>query len=73
MFMILLDLLKRHIGGITMYTAVAKLDMFCKEGDWVVILGAGGGLGHLYVLSNLQLHEEQIFTMICYVIQVHTN
>lgn len=30
-----------------MYAAVAKLAKFCKKGDTVVILGAGGGLGHL--------------------------
>ena len=29
-----------------MYTAVAKVSRFSKEGDSVVILGAGGGLGH---------------------------
>ena len=32
-----------------MYTAVAKVSKFSKKGDSVVILGAGGGLGHLGV------------------------
>ena len=35
------------IAGLTMYGALNKLDKLCKPGDWVVIMGAGGGLGHL--------------------------
>lgn len=31
-----------------MIGALKKLDNLCKKGDSVVIVGAGGGLGHLY-------------------------
>lgn len=34
-------------AGVTMIGALKKLDKICKKGDWVVIVGAGGGLGHL--------------------------
>ncbi|KAL4890599.1 amino acid permease-domain-containing protein [Aspergillus ambiguus] len=34
-------------AGLTMYGAVNKLHSVCSKGDWVVIMGAGGGLGHL--------------------------
>lgn len=30
-----------------MYAALKKLDKFCEKGNWVVLMGAGGGLGHL--------------------------
>lgn len=30
-----------------MYGALNKLERLYKPGDWVVIMGAGGGLGHL--------------------------
>jgi propanol-preferring alcohol dehydrogenase len=30
-----------------MYGALNKLHKFCEKGGWVVIMGAGGGLGHL--------------------------
>lgn len=30
-----------------MYGALKKLDRYCEKGDWVVLMGAGGGLGHL--------------------------
>ncbi|KAE8381974.1 amino acid permease-domain-containing protein [Aspergillus bertholletiae] len=33
-------------AGLTMYGALNKLRKFCQRGDWVVIMGAGGGLGH---------------------------
>jgi len=34
-------------AGVTIYSAIAKLDL--KPGQWLVIPGAGGGLGHLGV------------------------
>ncbi len=35
-------------GGVTVYTALKKLiDQGSRPGDWVVVAGAGGGLGHL--------------------------
>lgn len=35
-------------GGVTVYAALKKLiDQGCRAGDWVVIPGGGGGLGHL--------------------------
>lgn len=34
-------------AGLTMIGALKKLDKICEKGDWVVIVGAGGGLGHL--------------------------
>lgn len=37
-----------------MYGALNKLERLCRSGDWVVIMGAGGGLGHLYVDPGLQ-------------------
>lgn len=36
-----------HIGGRTMYGALAKAKL--RAGDYVVITGAAGGLGHLSV------------------------
>ncbi|KAH7014167.1 alcohol dehydrogenase [Microdochium trichocladiopsis] len=34
-------------GGITVYTALKRAEV--KHGQWVVVLGAGGGLGHLAI------------------------
>ncbi|KAJ6001022.1 hypothetical protein N7481_001431 [Penicillium waksmanii] len=34
-------------AGVTMFGALRKLEKYCQRNDWVVILGAGGGLGHL--------------------------
>ncbi|KUJ11356.1 alcohol dehydrogenase [Mollisia scopiformis] len=34
-------------AGISIYSAIMKLDL--KSGQWLVILGAGGGLGHIGV------------------------
>lgn len=31
-----------------MYGALSKIEKLYEKGDWVVIMGAGGGLGHLY-------------------------
>lgn len=34
-----------------MYGAFSRLGKYCKPGEWVAIMGAGGGLGHLYVYT----------------------
>lgn len=34
-------------GGVSVYTALKRAGV--KQGDWVVVSGAGGGLGHLAV------------------------
>jgi alcohol dehydrogenase, propanol-preferring len=34
-------------GGVTVYTALKRADY--KQGDWAVVSGAGGGLGHLAI------------------------
>ncbi|PYI11931.1 GroES-like protein [Aspergillus sclerotiicarbonarius CBS 121057] len=47
-------------AGLTMYGALNKLDKFCEKGDWVVIMGAGGGLGHL----GIQIGKELGYRMI---------
>ncbi|PWY93893.1 GroES-like protein [Aspergillus sclerotioniger CBS 115572] len=47
-------------AGLTMYGALSKLDKFCEKGDWVVIMGAGGGLGHL----GIQIGKEMGYRMI---------
>ncbi|KAH7265635.1 chaperonin 10-like protein [Fusarium redolens] len=36
-------------AGLTMAGAVSKLKGYAEKGDWVVISGSGGGLGHLGV------------------------
>ncbi|KAH8879754.1 GroES-like protein [Thozetella sp. PMI_491] len=42
-------------AGLTMVGAVAKLEEHLTSGDWVVISGSGGGLGHLGVqIANLK-------------------
>ncbi|KAE8153576.1 amino acid permease-domain-containing protein [Aspergillus avenaceus] len=40
-------------AGLTMYGALNKLQKFCNKGDWVVIMGAGGGLGHLATKKDI--------------------
>lgn len=32
------------LAGLTMYSAIKKTNL--KQGDWLVITGAGGGSGH---------------------------
>lgn len=34
-------------GGVTVYAALSRSDV--RPGDWIVVAGAGGGLGHLAV------------------------
>lgn len=40
-------------GGVSVYAALKRAQV--KQGDWVAISGAGGGLGHLAVQSVLLL------------------
>ncbi|KJK60884.1 Cinnamyl alcohol dehydrogenases CAD [Aspergillus parasiticus SU-1] len=47
-------------AGLTMYGALNKLHRFCQKGDWVVIMGAGGGLGHL----GVQIGKEMGYNII---------
>ncbi|PYH85639.1 hypothetical protein BO82DRAFT_380736 [Aspergillus uvarum CBS 121591] len=47
-------------AGLTMYGALNKLDKYCDKGDWVVIMGAGGGLGHL----GIQIGKEMGYRII---------
>lgn len=37
------------VAGVTVYAGVAQVSKFIGKGDSIVILGAGGGLGHLAV------------------------
>ena len=46
-------------AGLTMYGAISKLNSLAK-GDWVVILGSGGGLGHLGVQLAVRLREYKV-------------
>ncbi|KAF7592138.1 hypothetical protein BBP40_000625 [Aspergillus hancockii] len=47
-------------AGLTMYGALNKLHRFCQKGAWVVIMGAGGGLGHL----GVQIGKEMGYNII---------
>ncbi|GLA06922.1 hypothetical protein AnigIFM60653_007872 [Aspergillus niger] len=47
-------------AGLTMYGALSKIEKLYEKGDWVVIMGAGGGLGHL----GLQIGKEMGYKMI---------
>ncbi|KAE8389644.1 chaperonin 10-like protein [Aspergillus alliaceus] len=47
-------------AGLTMYGALNKLHKFCQKDDWVVIMGAGGGLGHL----GVQIGKEMGYNII---------
>lgn len=38
------------IAGIAMYSSIMKTKT--RPGDWIAILGAGGGLGHMYGKSH---------------------
>ncbi|KAB8070576.1 amino acid permease-domain-containing protein [Aspergillus leporis] len=40
-------------AGLTMYGALNKLHKFCEKGGWVVIMGAGGGLGHFATKKDI--------------------
>ncbi|KAL2005123.1 hypothetical protein VTN00DRAFT_2973 [Thermoascus crustaceus] len=47
-------------AGLTMYGALKKLDKFCQKGNWIVLMGAGGGLGHL----GIQIGKEMGYNII---------
>lgn len=34
-------------AGIAMYSSIMKTKL--RQGDWLAIIGAGGGLGHMYM------------------------
>lgn len=44
-------------AGLTMAGALSKLDQHLCSGDWLVILGSGGGLGHVGVQIASKLHR----------------
>ncbi|KAJ9298989.1 hypothetical protein DTO271G3_3231 [Paecilomyces variotii] len=46
-------------AGVTMYGALKKLDRYCEKGDWVVLMGAGGGLGHLGIQIGKEMGESK--------------
>ncbi|WZH49370.1 chaperonin 10-like protein [Fusarium acuminatum] len=43
-------------AGLTMAGALSKLTGYAVSGDWIVISGSGGGLGHLGVQIATRLH-----------------
>ena len=45
-------------AGLTAYKAVLKSNI--KAGDWLVVVGAGGGLGHLAGKSTIQSVQPDI-------------
>ncbi|KAF5676189.1 alcohol dehydrogenase III [Fusarium heterosporum] len=50
-------------AGLTMAGAVAKLEGYATNGDWVVISGSGGGLGHLGVQIASRLHDMRVIAI----------
>ncbi|KAM0338611.1 hypothetical protein ACHAPU_011267 [Fusarium lateritium] len=50
-------------AGLTMAGAVAKLEGYAVKGDWVVISGSGGGLGHLGVQIANRLHGMRVIAV----------
>ncbi|KAL2009963.1 hypothetical protein VTN00DRAFT_5770 [Thermoascus crustaceus] len=46
-------------AGVAMYSAVQKAAL--KQGDWIVIPAAGGGLGHLFRLGEARSLEATEF------------
>lgn len=49
-------------AGLTMSGGLSKLGD-AREGDWVVIIGAGGGLGHLGVQIASRLHRFRVIAV----------
>lgn len=48
---VLRDLTDLHdVAGIAMYSSIMKTRT--RPGDWLVLPGAGGGLGHMYVFNH---------------------
>ncbi|KAF4949507.1 hypothetical protein FSARC_13451 [Fusarium sarcochroum] len=50
-------------AGLTMAGAVAKLEGYAERGDWVVISGSGGGLGHLGVQIASRLNGLRVIAI----------
>ncbi|EWY87774.1 hypothetical protein FOYG_09167 [Fusarium oxysporum NRRL 32931] len=50
-------------AGLTMAGAVSKLKGYAEKGDWVVISGSGGGLGHLGVQIASRLNGLRVLAV----------
>ncbi|KAF4995283.1 hypothetical protein FGRMN_5248 [Fusarium graminum] len=50
-------------AGLTMAGAVAKLEGYAAKGDWVVISGSGGGLGHLGIQIASRLYGMRVIAI----------
>ncbi|KAF4338261.1 alcohol dehydrogenase 2 [Fusarium beomiforme] len=50
-------------AGLTMAGAVSKLNGYAEKGDWVVISGSGGGLGHLGVQIASRLNGLRVIAI----------
>ncbi|KAF5625307.1 ADH3-alcohol dehydrogenase III [Fusarium tjaetaba] len=50
-------------AGLTMAGAVSKLKGYADKGDWVVISGSGGGLGHLGVQIASRLNGLRVIAV----------
>ncbi|KAI5468141.1 chaperonin 10-like protein [Mariannaea sp. PMI_226] len=50
-------------AGLTMAGAISKLEDHLSKGDWVVISGSGGGLGHIGVQIANNLNEYRVIAI----------
>jgi propanol-preferring alcohol dehydrogenase len=50
-------------AGLTMAGALSKLEQDLREGDWLVVSGAGGGLGHIGVQVASRLHKLRVIAI----------
>ncbi|KAG4257914.1 alcohol dehydrogenase [Fusarium proliferatum] len=50
-------------AGLTMAGAVSKLKGYAEKGDWVVLSGSGGGLGHLGVQIASRLNGLRVIAV----------
>ncbi|KAI1017825.1 hypothetical protein LB504_003849 [Fusarium proliferatum] len=50
-------------AGLTMAGAVSKLEGYAERGDWVIISGSGGGLGHLGVQIASRLNGLRVIAV----------
>ncbi|QGI83704.1 unnamed protein product [Fusarium fujikuroi] len=50
-------------AGLTMAGAVSKLKGYAERGDWVIISGSGGGLGHLGVQIASRLNGLRVIAV----------